>query len=399
MFKKYGMAFAVIVFVIVGVGMYAASGWKNNGRPNFKLVAVEGDASLGNNLAVQGYYNYTDSGSVSTSMKIGQQKTSYKDSRYHFQWFAGDDEVYKKFGDTKQKRRFMKGKYPFGLFVDQPTMLGYAYSNQVDGRWGLAVGALNKETNEDFYFKLELPQRDGTAYWNTIMIRGVDASSISVYMARYEDFKFGDKNQVNRISKLIRLDIDLKEQSITKETDMTADLPGNEPDTLHSTQIVSFNNEIAIIEDDVQDKSDSNSIPNYYVYSFANDSIRPIALKSNRDFRTDSMNLVGTQIERFMVKDGVVYFEAYDLSQVGDPLVNSWKVNSRAWGVLDDTDVRPYDDHTAQILYRLDKANSYIRGIAIVDVATGNLTYRGEVQTDGSEEDQQKKLRHLSLGF
>lgn len=379
--------------------MYTASGWKNNGRPDFKLVAVEGDASIGNRLAVQGYYYYTGSGVTSTSLKIGQQKTTYEDNRRHFQWFTGDD-AYENFGDTKQKRRFMKGKYPYGLFVDEPNMLGYAYSHQVDGHWELEVGALNKETNEDADFELDLPERDGTAYWNTDMIHGVDASSIRIYMTRYEDFQFGDEQQVNRISKLIRLDIDLKKQSITKETDMTAELPGYDPNPLHSTNIVSFNEETVIIKDDIRENSSSDPISNYYVYNLTTDSIRPLALHENgKDKSTDSVNIVGTQLARFTVSDGVVYYEAYDLSQVGDPLVNSWKVDAHVWGVSDNVDVRPYDDQTAEISYRHDEANAYIRGIAIVDIVTGKITYRGEVQTDGSEEEQQSKLRRLSLGF
>jgi hypothetical protein len=380
--------------------MYAASGWKNIGRPDFKLVAVEGDESIGNSLAVRGYYNYTNSGAVSTSMKIGQQNIIYDDNRYHSnKWFTSDD-FYERFGDTKQKRQFMRGKYPFGLFVDETNMLGYANSKQVDGQWELEVAALNKETKEEANAKLDLPEHKGTAYWNTNAIRGAGTSSISVYMTRYEDFQLGDEKNVNRISRLVRLDIDLKKQSITKVTDMTADLPGYEPNTFHNSDIVFFNNKYSIIQDDVQsDNAESKPIRNYYLYNFANHSMRSLVLNEiAMKTVSDSMNIVGTRLERFTVSDGVVHYHIYEISKDGDPIVNSWKVDTHAWGAIE-ANVHRYNEHTAQILYRLDKENSCIRGTALVDIETGEVIYRGEVQTDGTEEEQQYKLRRLTLGF
>lgn len=399
MFRKYGFTFAVLAFTIVAIGMYAVvTGWKTSGSPDFRLKTMEGKAPDGKEFTVEANFRYTNS--ISAQLKIGEQGVSYEPTRFHFKWF-GVDNVNDGFGSTKEKRRFMAGKKPYGLFIEEPSMLSYANTNQVDGQWELEVGTLNKETDKSTQFTLNLPEHERVDYWFANTIHQIDGSNISIYMGRYEHPKSEKDTNFGQISKLIRLDINLETQSITKETDIVTELAGLDPNAAYRANFVSFKDNAGLMAISTSDKANNNDEASddkttYYVYDFEDLTLRQLAINDKKIGNSYVMQIVDNRIDSLSENEGVINYNAFELNEGSQELPASWKVDTHAWGA-NNAYVRVYNDQLVKITYQNDNVDSPLRGIALVDVKTGEVIYRGEVQTDGTTEEQKQRISKLVM--
>jgi hypothetical protein len=398
LFRKYGFTYAVLAFTIVAVGMYAViTGWKTNGSPEFRLVTVEGQAPEGKPFTVEGSYKYTRS--ISAQLNIGEQGVTYEPTRFHFQWFdfdTGNNE----FGNTSEKRRFMSGKKSYGLFVEESSMLGYANSELIDGRWELDVAALDKESKKTTQFTLQLPKHDRVDYWFTSAIRQIDKSNISVYLGRNEEPHSLKTTNYSQVSRLIRLDIDLESQSITNEINVLTELAGLDPNADYRANFISFKDNIGLIAVSTSNKSNNSDsaageTSEYYVFDFEDYSLRKLDI---HDAPSDSysMKIVDHWVDGLSENEGVIYYKAFKLNDENQELPASWKVDTHAWGA-NSAYANYYDDQYVRITYQNEKPSASLRGVALVDIKTGEVIYRGEVETDGTAEEQIHKINNLSL--
>ncbi|GMK40156.1 hypothetical protein PCCS19_32110 [Paenibacillus sp. CCS19] len=399
MFRKYGFTFAVLAFTIVAIGMYAVTtGWKTSGSPEFRLVTVEGKAPSDKDFTVEANYKYTNS--ISSQVNIGEQGVSYEPTRFHFRWF-GVDTVNDEFGNTKEKRRFMAGKKAYGRFVNEPSMLSYSNSEQVEGRWELEVATLNKETKKTTQFTLDLPKHERVNYWFTNVNRQIDDSNISVYMVRYEEPQSSKETNFGQIAKIIRLDINLDTQTITKETDLISELAGLDSNAAYRANFITFTDTIGLIalaskKQASNDETASSETTDYYAYDFRDYSLRKLAINDEQTGNSYQTTIVNDRVDSLSVNEGVVYYNAFKLYEDSQELPAPWKVDTHAWGA-NDAQVGTYNAELVRITYQNDNNSAPLRGVALVNAKTGEVIYRGEVQTDGSAEEQNKRISRLVL--
>lgn len=409
MLRKYSVTFVLLAFIVVGIVMYATTGWKNNDRPNFRIITVEGDASAGNSIKINRSYRYTGSGNASTAITISQQNEPlFTDDRVHFQWFSGNG-IKDRLGDTKQKRNFLADKKLYGRFVDEQTLLSYINTESVDRKWQTEVAVLNKKTGETYELNLSLSQDEDTSSWSSRDVHAVDDSNIIVFLER--NYNTQQKSGISN-SDMIRFDINLDELTVTKKTDLTSALPGHDNVT-HQATVTSMNDTYMLVQDEIYSESindaqadaensdqsaiERNKVIHYYAYDIVNDKMLPLGIDDNgMKINSYMHNFVDNRLDHVTASEGVIYYSAYDLSGNGEALPGSWTVDTHAWGA-NTAYVVDHDDRTIQILYGNKSSSKPIYGIALVDIATGNVIYRGEVKTDGTEDEQAAKLRHLDI--
>lgn len=171
--KRYSLTILLVLFAVIGIGAYYAYAAMDR-LPEFQLAAVEGDASLGEELELSGSYggrmrshflNVTEEGSEYYSRQSFYEK-HFGDTRG---WAASQDGLAQL---LREHRDFMRGKRFADSFYKDEQWLIYAAAPSQDSNV-LEVELLDLASGQKKRFEADLPEQQDLSELRPVEIQRV----------------------------------------------------------------------------------------------------------------------------------------------------------------------------------------------------------------------------------
>lgn len=170
--KRYKKIIALVVVVVFSIGIYYIQPlFGPNKKPEFSVVAKSGDKSLTENMSITGYYYENSQLGIGTEMKITPGKTIYQSEKSYLDQLKSFGNINEKISQLQEDYRgFMRGKNSdLANFYEDEMILAYAEIttdafSTISKDSKITIDVLNKQTNEESSFSVNLPKADEYGY-------------------------------------------------------------------------------------------------------------------------------------------------------------------------------------------------------------------------------------------
>lgn len=406
--RKYGVSFTLIGLVFIFAMMYGFNGWMQEGRPSIRLVTVEGDATAVpiHELAVSGRYMYSQYGIteelvVTDKGAVLQPENTLLYSQLH-DWYGGNKEL------RESNRSFFRGKHGGETIYSDEAMLAAVHYELFNREERFRFSVLNLNSNDRTDFTLPLPTEMSklSGSWNAAGVQPTADGKLIVLATN--NMNKGEHKVFRLLVNVERRTIEAIDSILQQESKQYDEISLRGNGYLQEKQryfVFEAMKEVKQAagqkEGDGTDQSnqaaeETATKESYAYYSYDIETGAVIQLPIEASLRYAGILRVSNGQLRFALTEGAtISYYVFDMKS-GRRVGQTLKVDASAWGAKR-AQAWSSNEKSISILYNGGESQPGAAGVAVIDLQGGKVLYRGEIQGDGTDAEQERIRKHFQL--